>query len=46
MSRRGLLTEKEVIDMIIDDDCDYFDCDENVDPGSDDDLGFTEEYER
>ena len=35
--RRGLLTE---------DDCDYCDYYENVDPGSDDDLGFTEKYER
>ena len=26
--------------------CDYCDYYENVDPGSDEDLGFTEEYER
>ena len=45
MSRRGLLTE-EVIDMLTEDDYEYRDYYENVDPGSDDDLGFTKEYER
>ena len=45
MARRGLLTE-EVIDMLTEDDCDYHDYYENVDPGSNDDLGFTEENER
>ena len=48
MSRGGLLTE-ELIDMITKNDFDstnYCDYCENVDPGCDDDLFFTEEYKR
>ena len=48
MSRRGLLTE-ELIDMITKNDFDstnYCDYCENVDPGCDDNLFFTEEYKR